>query len=303
MENPPEATRYKWTRKLSDVSAPFIIEFLGTFFLVFTITVTGATLSAGADRAIAIGCVLMVVVFAGGHISGAHYNPAVTFAVALSRRGTIDILNAVIYIIVQIVAGISAAFLVWAILDGTVEIKPSVTQQRAFALEVFWTFLLCTVVLQTATTKAQAGNSFFGLAIGFTVLSGAYTVGPLSGGVFNPSVGTGPLIVDAIHHRDADRLKYMWIYWCGPMLGALGAAGTFYLTNFREYHESFEFDNLVSLYSHDVENIAGRAAGQRDQLVKFEQSFVERTRSRGKLTPGYLTINDNDSADDITNIA
>ena len=135
--------------------------------------------------------------------------------------------------------------------------------------EVVWTFLLATVVLQTGTTATQAGNSFFGLAIGFTVLAGALGVGPFSGGVFNPAVGTGPTILDAIRHG-ADAFDYIWIYWVGPLLGGLLAGANFWFTNYdteyvplydREHH--FAHKEPASLFSPEtVPSLGDRCASK-----------------------------------------
>ncbi len=169
--------------KVCRIMAPFITEFIGTFFLTMSI---GFNLINTARRdlfamqaALGIGGTLMASVYAGGHISGAHYNPSVTLAVWLSRRNKITTLDAAIYVLFQICGAFFAALFQWGILHETFRITPAseVNAGEAMVVEWFWTFLLCTVVLQTATTAPQAGNSFYGLAIGFTVLSGIVSVG------------------------------------------------------------------------------------------------------------------------------
>jgi aquaporin Z len=176
------------------------VEFIGTFFLVFTVgqTVKGPD-GAGLFAALAIGSVLMVMVYAGGHFSGGHYNPAVTLGVTL--RGKLTWPEAYRYWAAQFAAGIIAALFVWFIKDSaTVEAvaapaaivtKYTYTFPAQLIAEFLFTFALVYVVLNSATAKGTAGNSFYGLAIGFTVVAGALAVGPVSGGAFNPAVAVG----------------------------------------------------------------------------------------------------------------
>jgi aquaporin Z len=165
----------------------YVVEGVGTLFLVFTI---GASVRSGSALApLAIGAVLMAMIYAGGHISGAHYNPAVTLAVLVRRR--IELRDAVRYWIAQIIGGLSAAVAVQAIVPAAQGNPLSFTgsaMAAAFAAELLFTFALCYVVLNVATSKDHADNNFYGLAIGFTVLAGAVAVGGISGGVFNPAV-------------------------------------------------------------------------------------------------------------------
>jgi len=175
-----------------------IVEFIGTFFLVFTVgqTVKGPD-GAGPLAALAIGSALMVMIYAGGHFSGGHYNPAVTLGVTL--RGKLPVAEAGPYMGAQVLGGLVAAGLVLFIKAlGTTETPPSGvgTQEHYnavawFLAEFLFTFALVYVVLNSATAKGTEGNSFYGLAIGFTVVVGAFAVGPVSGGAFNPAVGVG----------------------------------------------------------------------------------------------------------------
>jgi aquaporin Z len=171
----------------------YIVEFIGTFFLVLTV---GLAVRQGAALApIAIGSILMVMIFAGGHVSGGHFNPAVTLAAFL--RGRCDKRDVLPYWIAQFVAGAAAAGLVNLLLEGRVDAAVIAQHPRlgSFIVEFLFTFALCWVVLNTATAKATMGNSFYGLAIGFTVLVGAITVGGISGGAFNPAVGLGVFVM------------------------------------------------------------------------------------------------------------
>lgn len=167
----------------------YITEFIGTFFLVFTVAMAAVAGLAGDFAGLAIGSVLMVMIFAGGHISGGHYNPAVTMAVFV--RGKIGAADMVIYWIVQIVAGVVAALLASSVFGVAASAPISGAIMPIVVAEFLFTFALTFVVLNVATAKGTDGNSFYGLAIGFTVLAGAYAVGGLSGGVFNPAVGVG----------------------------------------------------------------------------------------------------------------
>jgi aquaporin Z len=167
-----------------------VVELIGTFFLVFTV---GAAVRGGSSLApLAIGAVLMVMVYAGGHISGGHYNPAVTIAALV--RGRIGAGDAIGYWVTQLVAGLLAAVVVRATVS-TSQAHPLAPTGHALAsaliVEFLYTFALAYVVLNVATSKDHPDNSFYGLAIGFTVLVGAVSVGAISGGAFNPAVVLG----------------------------------------------------------------------------------------------------------------
>jgi aquaporin Z len=169
-----------------------IVEFIGTFFLVFTVGVTVVNPDAGVIAPLAIGSVLMVMVYAGGHISGGHYNPAVTTAVAI--RGRMPASEVPGYFIAQIAGALvaaGAAYYLKGIYNPAGAPPPAYVLAQMVLAEFLFTFALAYVVLNVATAKANAGNSFYGLAIGFTVMVGAFAVGPISGGAFNPAVATG----------------------------------------------------------------------------------------------------------------
>lgn len=215
----------------------YIVEFIGVFFLVMSVGFNQGNPLAP----LAIGSTLMVMIFMGGHISGAHFNPAVTLGVRLTGRDHITNIPAVIYISVQLIAGLAASLIVWGCAGYTFAPTPGfkpngdrVNLGVAFILEFFWTFALVSVMLNCATTKSQTSNSFFGLAIGFTVVSGAWSVGHISGGAFNPAVATGPLILHSIVTK-FNHFQYIWIYWLGDFLGSIVAAIIFRVTNSPEY--------------------------------------------------------------------
>jgi len=170
----------------------FIVEFIGTFFLVFTVGVCVVNPGAGVIAPLAIGSVLMVMVYAGGHISGGHFNPAVTTAVAL--RGRMLPNEVPLYFLAQLTGALMAAgasYYLKGPSDSVGAPAPAYVLGQIVLAEFLFTFALAYVVLNVATAKANAGNSFYGLAIGFTVMVGAFAVGPISGGAFNPAVATG----------------------------------------------------------------------------------------------------------------
>jgi aquaporin Z len=198
----------------------YLVEFIGTFFLVFTV---GAAVRSGAPLApVAIGSILMVMIFAGGHVSGGHFNPAVTLAVWL--RGRCEAKDVVPYWIAQLAAGIVAALIVIAIFSKPLEATLHPTK-ASLVVEFLYTFALAWVVLNAATAKGTAGNSFYGLAIGFTVLSGAVAVGGISGGAFNPAVGLGVFVMGLAN------LHQLAIYLVAELLGGGVAALAFKATH------------------------------------------------------------------------
>jgi aquaporin Z len=200
----------------------YLVEFIGTFFLVLTIGMV--VLGGKGDFAsLGIASVLMVMVYAGGHISGAHYNPAVTLAVLI--RGRITAIEALGYVIVQVLGAIAAAYLVTYFWEKLPEVLPQSNSFRAIVAEFLGTFALAYVVLNVATSKTTAGNSYYGLAIGFTVMAMAYAFGSISGGAFNPAVAVGICIMQLAGWSD------IWIYMVGCFAGGLIAAIIFRLLN------------------------------------------------------------------------
>ena len=168
----------------------YVTEFIGTFFLTFAVGV--AVLSGSVFVPLAAGGMLMVMIYAGGHISGGHYNPAVTVAALVRRR--IGIADAAAYWVAQVIGAVVAGVIARAVVNpATVKTLTLSGHSEAAAavVEILITFALCYVVLNVATSKDQPGNGFFGLAIGFTVAAGAFAVGGISGGVFNPAVALG----------------------------------------------------------------------------------------------------------------
>jgi aquaporin Z len=197
-----------------------VVEFIGTFFLVFTVGM--AVSKAGALAPLAIGAVLMVMVFAGGHVSGAHYNPAVSTAVLV--RGKMDQPEYIAYVVVQMIAAIVAGIVVIILgydFDSTANVAGA---GKMLIVEFLFTFALAYVVLNVATARGTEGNSFYGLAIGFTVAAGAFAVGAVSGGAFNPAVAVGAMVMGLLSWSD------IWIYLIANLLGGAAAAWVFLYT-------------------------------------------------------------------------
>jgi aquaporin Z len=199
----------------------YITEFIGTFFLVLTVALTGNPL--------AIGAVLMVMIFMGGKISGGHFNPAVTLGVLI--RGKIDMKDSVMYWIFQFIGAFAAALMALWFTGKSFAAAPApgVDFARACVAEFLFTFALVSVVLNVATTKKHADNSYYGLAIGFTVMAGAFAVGPISGGAFNPAVAASPIILDTI--RGGNSISNLPMYLVGTILGGVIAGLIFRVMN------------------------------------------------------------------------
>jgi aquaporin Z len=201
----------------------YIAELIGTFFLVLTIGCTVIGAGAGALAPLAIGSALMVMIFAGGHVSGGHFNPAVTLGVWL--RGKCEAKDVAPYMIFQIIGAVLAAFAVKFLKGGTVVTPLQPATAPALLAEFLFTFALVYVVLNAATAKGTSGNSFYGLAIGFTVLVGAFSVGNISGGAFNPAVAVG------ISVMGLSSWSNIWIYLVADFVGGAAAAAAFKAVN------------------------------------------------------------------------
>lgn len=196
----------------------YVAELLGTFFLVFTVGNTMIPEDGRALAPLAIGLSLMAMTFAGAHISGAHFNSAVTLAVWW--RGKCDMKDVVPYIASQLIGAVLAALVV-IYLQGTKGTPGDVNLGRMFLAELFGTLVLAWVVLNVATTKANANNSFYGLAIGMTVTAMAFSLGPISGAAFNPAVAIGAVAMGLIKGGN------LWLYLVACSLGGLAAGQLF----------------------------------------------------------------------------
>jgi len=200
-----------------------MMELVGTGMLLLTIQLS---VGLGASQApIAIGVVLISLVYAGGPISGAHYNPAVSLAIAL--RGKLSCQEMLMYWVFQIAGGFGGALL-GGIIGGSfvgISVGTGHTGLQAFLAEFVFTFMLCIVVLGVATHSAVSDNSYYGVAIGLVVMSGAITVGPISGGAFNPAValGLGLAKADFVH------MTYIVVTTIANLAGGAAAAACFYM--------------------------------------------------------------------------
>ena len=204
---------------MTTLSRKLTVEFIGTFFLMLTIGTAGA--AAGTLAPLAIGSVLMVMVFAGGHVSGAHYNPAVSTAVL--ARGKMALREYIPYLVAQAAGAIAAA----AIVRGVFAASPAAavaSSGKMLLVEFLFTFALCYVVLNVATARGTENNSFYGLAIGFTVMVGAFAVGKVSGGAFNPAVAFGASVLGLFSW------SHIWIYLLAEFVAGAAAAGVFLVT-------------------------------------------------------------------------
>lgn len=203
------------TDHADNMNNKYITEFTGTFFLVLTAMVTGNPL--------AIGSVLMVMVYMGGHISGGHYNPAVTLGVWI--RGKLKPTAVVKYWISQLLGAVGAALMAKYLVgqEGTGNTGMDVV--KSLVAEFVFTFALVSVVLNVTTSSKSAGNGYYGLAIGFIVFVGATAVGTISGGAFNPAVAMGACLFGAFSWA------HLWIYLTANFLAAVVAAGVYQLMN------------------------------------------------------------------------
>jgi len=202
----------------------YATEFIGAFILVFTVGC--AVLSKSTLAPLAIGSALMVGVYAGGHVSGGHYNPAVSFAAFV--RGRLSGRDLVPYWLAQLAGGAVAAGLAVFVINPPARHPTTFTGRALFAAlvaEFIFTFVLSYVVLNVATSKDHPNNSFYGLAIGFTVLVGAIAVGGVSGGAFNPAVAFGGSLMGLFAWAN------IWIYLVGCLAGGAAAGLTFRALN------------------------------------------------------------------------
>jgi aquaporin Z len=199
-----------------------VVEFIGMFLFVFAVGMaTEKTTGAGVLAPLSIGSVLMVLVFAGGHVSGGHYNPAVSTAVFV--RGKMAANEYAAYIVIQMIAALLGGLLVNAV-GGKQAHGTFASTGKMLVVEFLWTFALAYVVLNVATARGTQGNSFYGLAIGFTVVVGAFALGGISGGAFNPAIAFGATIFGAFPW------SHIWIYLLADLLGgAVGAAVFLYI--------------------------------------------------------------------------
>jgi len=230
-----------------------LAEFIGTMFLTLTIilsSVPAGSVSAGGPTAafVAVGCVLGAMIYAFDHISGAHFNPAVTLGAAINKR--IDVFAAIMYVFVQTAGGIVGGLLAIAIAGpANVTLTPDWADIKvgpAFAVEAIFTFALVLVMQNAALEKnSREPNSYFGLAVSFTVLAGANAVNSISGGCFNPAVGTGLQMASLATGNGS--MVNVWIYWLAPAVGAVLATVVKIYMNLPSHQEAEGLPLVVPL--------------------------------------------------------
>jgi aquaporin Z len=203
----------------------YLIEFIGTFFLVVVICLTTGNFLAP----IAVGSLLVAIIYMGYPISGAHYNPATTLAILILEK--ISLKDSAIYILIQLIASCAGAlvyFFVWGRNIGSPRPNMEINIIKPLFIEALFTFIMILVILFVAASKKSAGNSFYGLAIGLTVTGIAIAGGGISGGAFNPAVALGPMLTDKfLGTCTCNPIEYGWVYFLGPLSGATIAAFTF----------------------------------------------------------------------------
>jgi len=224
------------------MSAKLIAEFTGTYLLILTIGCNILSKS-GVWAGISIACVLMVAVFSFGGISGANFNPAVS--VALGINGNLEWKDVGIYSGVQIAAGIAAGFSYFAMFGEAFNLAPGkgFNGVSAGLAELLYTFMLCFVVLNVAAV-GKGCQDWFGLAIGFVIVAGAYGAGAVSGGCFNPAVAIG-IDVSSAH------LGFGWclVYTVCELAGAGLAAGLFKVVRPKGGEENEDYPLSAKLVS------------------------------------------------------
>lgn len=203
--------------------AKYIVEFIGTFFLIFTIGAVAFEPETELFAPIAIGSVLIALVYAGGHISGAHYNPAVT--ICLWLRGTCKSIDVPFYILFQLLAAAAATYCVLFLKGFPVVYSMEIPVVKSLLAEFIFSFALCFVILNVATSSDTEGNDYYGLAIGFVVMAGIFTVGNISGAVFNPAVAAGLTLMGL------SVISNLWIYLISSIFAAVVASYLFSLVN------------------------------------------------------------------------
>ena len=246
-QNQMPAPRGTGAPPLRPLLSKLICEFLGTTAIVFIYGVAGSAGLTG-DFAITIGATVTAITYAGGHLTGGLYNPAITVATAI--RGKIDFGLCCAYIAIQLCAGLLGALSSMCLKYGAATgfighptLGEDVSDGSACLAEIVVTFALCHTFLHVATTVTQANNSYYGLATGLTVLSGTISVGGVSGACFNPAVAMLTLVHKWQMWSQADFASFedittgadkVWIHVLGPLVGAIFAGVLFLATHPRE---------------------------------------------------------------------
>jgi len=240
-----QAESYRVEKLREKPAEAYVSEFVGTFFLVITIGFN--VLQNTALAPVSIGGILMSMIFATGKVSGGHFNPAVTLGVYC--RGRIDGGSACGYAVTQLAAGLLAGCVYLNVLGASFTLGPGVGYSLAAVglVETIFSAALVFVVLSVATTAQDAGNWYFGLAIGFTVMSAAFAIAPISGCSLNPAVAFGIMFSNFLHTGYL-RVSVFLVYMITPIVGAVIAVGFFQVIREAEYNKdsqpasSYTFD-------------------------------------------------------------
>lgn len=263
---------------------PYFVEFVGTFILCLTVCCSLMTpnwnWTPGGDEAggavpsfvspwapLAIGCALMISIYMGGHISGGHYNPAVSLAVYLSGREKLPLNSLIFYLINQFLAGIIAGLLAYAIFHNSpnVPVYMKNSTGRIFAAELLGTLILAIVVLQVGTSKKIAGNNYFGIAIGFTLIAMGSSLGQISGAFFNPAAASAVFLCQDLDYKLNTKASY--VYYLAQLCAALVAPIFYFFMNVgEEYYVKEVMTASENLKSGVVDKIPSKAGTVRSSL-------------------------------------
>jgi aquaporin Z len=260
-----------------------ISEATGTYFLVLTVGCNVMVMSTGG--ALSIGSMLMCMIYALGSVSGGHFNPAVSLSIYLSARSKFTGRDLFLYTVSQLIGAVIAGLCYEVIFQDAFVLKP-VGKYNVFmvmAVEVIYSMALCYVVLNVATTSSQAGNHYFGLAIGFTVVSAAIAIGGISNCCLNPAVAIGSLLA-ALLAKGSRALGAYSVYFFMPYLGGIFGALAFYLVRRKDEYEPRNTGLFVikdDVHS-DTSSLAPLSGGVDDGSSGFISPISKTTEASGK---------------------
>lgn len=220
----------------------YLTEFIGVFFIALS-AVLSNIYNNPVFSALSSGGIIISLIYAGGHISQAHYNPAMTIIFFL--RNEKSLLDSIVYIIIQISAAFFGMFIGFLLIpNGTnVYIYEPNSQYHSiqiFFLEILYSFLLGWVVLNVATAHENEGNEFYGIGVGSMIIGSIMTIGSSTGSCLNPSLGLSNLVFHSIKEKSLSKLSNIWIYCLGPIIGSLFSCFIFYITHSKELVDIFQ---------------------------------------------------------------